>query len=705
VGTPDQSISGATSASYTPPAYATAGVFNYYVTIGFDGNGCNALMSSLAQINVVTDPIVTAEPISASYCQFSTTVSPLLVAASGGTGTFSYQWYTNSTNTNTGGTIIGGATSASYLPSVNSTGTTYYYCVVNQTGTNCSVTSQTAMVNVNLQATITSTNFSTQTVCVGGTLTQLSVSYINGTGTPSYQWYSNTNNNTSSGTPITGETGFAFTPPSSISGTTYYYCIITFSSGGCGDVTSDIATIIIQPDPVISLQPLVTQTICGGGTIPSPLTIAYTGGTGTPTYQWYIDGSPSQPIPGATSTSFIPTDYTSSGTYTYYATVSLTGNGCNTATSGMAQIIVIDDPVADVQPLTSAYCQNSSTTNPLSVSANGGTGSYTYQWYNNNTNSNQNGLVIAGANSSTYVPPTSSIGTTYYYCVVDQGGSNCSATSNAVSVQVSLQPSITSQPIANQTICSGGTLSTLSVSVVNGVPGPTYQWHVNSVSSTSGGQVISGATSSSYQPQNQTPGNYYYYCVVIYPLSSCNQLITSISQIQIFQDPSFTLQPTNGLEVCSNAVLSTDLSSAITGGTGSYSVQWYTISNNVLNNISGATQLTYNPTPITVSGTYDYFVNVTYVTNGCGFINSDTVSLIVNPLPNLEALPDITVCNEGTFTVNLSADVNSNFVWSAANNASVSGEVFIPQTSAVISNTLTNNTSTHQQILYTITPT
>ena len=40
-------------------------------------------------------------------------------------------------------------------------------------------------------------------ICVGGTIpTPLEVGYINGVGTPSYQWYSNTTSNTLTGTPI-----------------------------------------------------------------------------------------------------------------------------------------------------------------------------------------------------------------------------------------------------------------------------------------------------------------------------------------------------------------------------------------------------------------------------------------------------------------------------------------------------------------------
>jgi hypothetical protein len=67
----------------------------------------------------------------------------------GGNGTFSYQWYSNSSNTNTGGPSIVGQQSNSYTPPTNTVGTKYYYCVVSQNSTSgCSVTSAAAAIIV-----------------------------------------------------------------------------------------------------------------------------------------------------------------------------------------------------------------------------------------------------------------------------------------------------------------------------------------------------------------------------------------------------------------------------------------------------------------------------------------------------------------------------------------------------------------------------
>ncbi|MBR4704269.1 MAG: InlB B-repeat-containing protein [Paludibacteraceae bacterium] len=62
-------------------------------------------------------------------------------------GTLSYQWYSNTTATNTGGTLISGATSADYTPSTAVAGTLYYYCVVTNTLAGHSPVSATSNVS------------------------------------------------------------------------------------------------------------------------------------------------------------------------------------------------------------------------------------------------------------------------------------------------------------------------------------------------------------------------------------------------------------------------------------------------------------------------------------------------------------------------------------------------------------------------------
>ena len=72
-------------------------------------------------------------------------------------------------------------------------------------------------------------------------------------------------------------------------GTFLYWCEISFPTGGCDIARSDSAEIIVNPDPLISLNPLTIDTICEGTLLDNPLFITYdtTTGVGDDFYQWY----------------------------------------------------------------------------------------------------------------------------------------------------------------------------------------------------------------------------------------------------------------------------------------------------------------------------------------------------------------------------------------------------------------------------------
>lgn len=87
---------------------------------------------------------ITTQPESKSY-NYKATATALTVAATSA-NELTYQWYSNTEDNNTNGTIIEGATEASYTPSTAAVGTTYYYCVVIDGTTN--LISATAKIEV-----------------------------------------------------------------------------------------------------------------------------------------------------------------------------------------------------------------------------------------------------------------------------------------------------------------------------------------------------------------------------------------------------------------------------------------------------------------------------------------------------------------------------------------------------------------------------
>jgi len=112
--------------------------------------------SSVATVNVQagsgTTPIITinTQPAPTTNVTAGSISGSLTVAASVTQGaTLSYQWYSNTSNSNTGGTSISGATGTSFnIPTTLTEGTYYYFCEVRATGGAISVRSNVARVNV-----------------------------------------------------------------------------------------------------------------------------------------------------------------------------------------------------------------------------------------------------------------------------------------------------------------------------------------------------------------------------------------------------------------------------------------------------------------------------------------------------------------------------------------------------------------------------
>lgn len=106
-----------------------------------------------------TAPTITNHPADTTVMVGSVSGN-LSVAASAALGhTLSYQWYSNTTNTNSGGSLISAATNASFaIPTTLTMGKYYYYCVVTAThdnGKKATTASNAATVTARLGVTVT----------------------------------------------------------------------------------------------------------------------------------------------------------------------------------------------------------------------------------------------------------------------------------------------------------------------------------------------------------------------------------------------------------------------------------------------------------------------------------------------------------------------------------------------------------------------
>ncbi len=502
--------------------------------------------------------------------------------------------------------------------------------------------------------------------CIGGIASPLNVSYINGAGTPSYQWYSSPVNSNTAGTIISGATSSTYIPPTFASGTNYYYCVIHFNSGGCNNFTSNTASVTINPDPVITLQPQ-SATLCVGGILPSPLSVSYSGGVGSPSYQWFSNTVNSNVggtlIAGANGAAYLPPLSTAIGTFYYYVKLSMSGSGCDTVVSNATPISVIPNPVITSQPIASqSLCQYAVPVN-LVVVATGGLGAFVYQWYSNITNNNTGGTIISGATSSSYTPPTLTSGTKYYYCMITQsGGSGCVVTSNTAKVIVNPLPGKPSTPVANSPVCQ----STQSVCYTSG--SSSYQWQMFPISA----GAFSANETSNMPTITWNSGFYGTARILVRGVNSCG-IGSPSDSLYIMVNP-IPLKPDKPTGTDTLHCSSTTSSSYFTHSLGYTSSYTWTILPSTAGSISNYGVVTWSQA---YSGSAKIFVNGN---SNCGTgPTSDTLYLNTQTLPGKPSVPMGTVhfC-QGTFSSNyttMGGLAASSYLWQIypSNAGSVSG--------------------------------
>ena len=620
-------ISGATSGTFTPPTNV-AGTTYYYAVITNTTTGCTAT-SNVRGVIVLPELAITAQPDSTPQNLCANSTGPTLTVSA--TGAASYQWFYS--NAATGGTLttVAGATSASYtIPTTAAFATRYYYVTVGN-GT-CTVTSSPRTpITVNANPTFTSNPAaSTQTVCLNGTPTNLTVATAVGN---TYQWYSNTTNSNTGGTPISGATSGTFTPPTNVAGTTYYYAVITNTTTGC-TAASNVRVVVVLPELAITTQPNSTpQNLCVNSTGPT-LTVT---ATGAASYQWFYSnaatGGTLTTVAGATSASYtIPTTAAFATRY-YYVTV---GNGTCTVTSASRTPVTVNANPTFTTNLTAGtqtVCFNGTVT-ALTVATAAGN---TYQWYSNTTNSNTGGTPISGATTGSYTPPSTTAGTTYYYAVIINTTTGCTTASNVRGVIVLPELAITAQPGSTpQNLCLNSPGATLTVTTTGAT---SYQWFYSTAATGGTLTTVTGATSASYTvPTTATFATRYYYVTV--GNGTCTVTSSPRTPVTVNANPTFTNNPAASSQtVCQNAA-TTSLTVAGTGVT----YQWY--SNTVNSNtggtaIAGATSGTFTP-PSAIGGTTYYYAVITSATTGCT-TPSNVRSVVVNGIA-VENLSTQTIC-------------------------------------------------------------
>ena len=158
------------------------------------------------------------------------------------------------------------------------------------------------------------------------------------------------------------------------------------------------------------------------------------------------------------------------GAWAIKTTPGATGNGSATTSANARDGSILlslrcTPSIASQSTAAQTKCINTNF-NSISVTA-AGTG-LTYQWYSNNSASASGGTSLGtsnGAQTATYTPQSSVLGTKYYYCIVSNGcGSVTSSVSGAFTVS---SPTSVTASANVSTICAGGAVNLTSSATSN----------------------------------------------------------------------------------------------------------------------------------------------------------------------------------------------------------------------------------------------
>jgi len=347
-------IADETDATFTPPT-TTSGEFYYYATIAKTYNPTSAAVASnVVKVTILEDDDAEAKPSNVNITPsaeqnivFGNSGNTLTANANlHGSTAPKYQWYSNTTNSTSSGTAIGGATSSTYVPQSATRGTVFYYVIVsNSKGSTTS--SNVVRINFDDGATAAPTavlvgppdqtigynasivNTVTATVTIGNPGTN--------NATLKYQWYKAISGATTVGsTLLEGETASTLSPDTSAEGMFYYYVVVSNSKAPAG-IASNIVTVTVGATSApsgVGVTPDDQLVIEGDPATPLTANVSNTGGAAPSSiaYQWYSRTTNSNAIEGATiidgaiSTTFTPPSDTKGILYYFCVATNMKGS-------------------------------------------------------------------------------------------------------------------------------------------------------------------------------------------------------------------------------------------------------------------------------------------------------------------------------------------------------------------------------------------
>lgn len=455
--------------------------------------------------------------------------------------------------------------------------------------------------------------------------------------------------------------------------TTTTYTVTGTDASGC--VGTDQVIVTVNPLPTATISG--TASVCQNGTSPV-VTFNGAGGTAPYTFTYTINGGGNATVVSngaGVATVNAPTGTVGTFTYNLVSVQDASSTTCSQTQAGSAIITVNPLPTATISG-TASVCQNG--TSPV-ITFNGASGTAPYTFTYNINGGGNTTVVSNAAGVATVNAPTGTVGTFTYNLVSVQDASSTSCTqAQTGSAIITVNPLPTATISGTASVCLGGTSPVITFTGVNGTSPYTFTYNINGAGQTTVTSVGNTATVSA----PSTPvGTFNYNLVSVVDASStaCTQNQTGTATITVNPNPVPVI--TGATEYCAGntatisttvpyttyawstggstpSIQVTDADNPITvtvtnangcsGTSGTYSV----VQNNVITyntqvEICQGGSATIHGTNQTTAGVYSQ----TFVL-GTGCDSTSNVTLIVNPLPVINAGVNQTVCDGVQVTLN-----------------------------------------------------
>lgn len=460
--------SGSGNISFTPLNNGNTAVnATITVTPEYSNNGISCAGKPEQFIVTVNPTAIVNQPVNQTLCNGASINE---VKFTGNiTGTL-FKW--SNSNPSIGLPATGQGDIASFVAKNNTLNPVTATITVTPSINGCNGESKYFTITVNPAGIITKQPVSSD-ICLGKVPTQLSVAFTNGTGPPTYQWYSNEINSYTGGTMIAGAVQSTYDAPYLKADTTFYYCIISFPSGTCKILISDIAKVAINALPIISV---INTEINSGETftvIPNSLNgNVVPAGT---TYTWAepiinpagsVTGASAQTVPQTSISQTLTGSATETATVTYNVT----------PTSGLCKgsefqvIVKVQPPIYTSTKVTPITCFGANDA-IIEVFVSGGVAPYQINWSNMGT-----------GNVQTNLSPG-----VYTIKITD-----------AVGVQKTISETIieatlfTINPVLKQITCFGADDGSIALNFQGGEPPITLNWADNATAGSTRNNLKSG---------------------------------------------------------------------------------------------------------------------------------------------------------------------------------------------------------------------